>query len=223
MPGEGLLLVMTDIPADLEAEFNRWYNEEHMPEMGAFPGVLSTRRYKIVEGAPTYLAMYDLSEPGILETPEYQYVSGWSPLANPTSVAISARYFNTRRGVYRHMLTLPTPEPEDVSTARALMLRGLSADPDRLDEFEEWYNTEHLPKLSQVPGVLRARRYRLQTDASHLKGDPPAFMAVYELTELEVLQGEEFNRAVETPWTNRVRRYFRPPWLRNVYERIFPA
>ncbi len=223
MPGQGLLLVMTDIPADVEKEFNRWYNEEHMHDMLAFPGILSARRYRIVEGQPTYLAMYDLKDPGVVEQPEYQYVSGWSPLANPLSISMSNRYFNTIRGVYQHVLTLPSPELTDVSGARGLMLRGLDIDKEHEEEFEDWYNTEHLPNLSRVPGVLRARRYRLNAEASHLKGDPPVYMAAYEMERCQVLESEEWQRAADTPWTRRVRCYFRNPSLRNVYERIFPV
>ncbi|OGA30736.1 MAG: hypothetical protein A3G80_06730 [Betaproteobacteria bacterium RIFCSPLOWO2_12_FULL_62_13b] len=223
MPGQGLLLVMTDIPAEIEDEFNRWYDEEHVRDMLAFQGVLSARRYRVVEGQPTYLAMYDLKDSDVVEQAEYQYVSGWSPLANPLSISISNRYFNTIRGVYQHLLTLPSPEPSDVSGARALMLRGLGIDPEHEEEVHDWYNTEHLPNLSRVSGVLRARRYRLNTDASHLKGNPPVYMAVYELERRDALDGEEWKRAVETPWTDRVRRFFRTPSLRNVYERIVPA
>lgn len=223
MPGQGLLLVMTDIPAGIEPEFNRWYGEEHMRDMLTFQGVLSARRYRIVEGQPTYLAMYDLTDPDVVEQPEYQYVSGWSPLANPLSISMSKCYFNTIRGVYQHLRTLPSPEPTDVSRARGLMLRGLGVDPEHTDEFDDWYNSEHLPNLSRVPGVLRARRYSLNAKASHLKGDPPLYMAVYEVESCDVLQGEEWQRATDTPWTNRVRRFFSGPSLRNVYERIFPA
>jgi hypothetical protein len=34
--GTGLLWVWVDVPADMEEEFNRWYNEEHIPELLAF-------------------------------------------------------------------------------------------------------------------------------------------------------------------------------------------
>lgn len=222
MPGEGLNLVMTDIPAEIESEFNRWYNVEHMRDELAYPGVLSARRYKVVKGEPTYLAMYELSEPGILEKPEYQYISGWSPLAHPTSIALSNQYFNTRKGVYWRAFTASIPEPEDVSNAHALLLRGVSVDPEHQEELEAWFDTEHIPALSQVPGVVRARRYRLNTEASHLKGDPPYNMAMYELERKEVLDSEEWHKAAETPWTNRIQHFFRPPWLRNIYERIYP-
>ncbi len=223
MPGQGLLMVMTDILADVEREFNRWYDEEHMRDMLAFPGVLSARRYRILEGKPTYLAMYDLRDPAVVEHPDYRYVSGWSPLANPLSVKMSAQYFNTIRGVYQYVLGLPSPEPTDVSGARGLMIRGLGIDPAYEEEFHDWYDTEHLPNLSRVPGVVRARRYKLNSQASHLKGDPPVYMAVYELERPDVLATKEWDRAADTPWTRRIRDHFRPPSIRNVYERIFPA
>ena len=31
--GTGLLMVWTDIDPEFEAEFNRWYDEEHLPRM----------------------------------------------------------------------------------------------------------------------------------------------------------------------------------------------
>jgi hypothetical protein len=43
-PGRGLLLVMIDIDPAYEAEFNRWYKEEHYPERMACPGFLTGRR-----------------------------------------------------------------------------------------------------------------------------------------------------------------------------------
>jgi hypothetical protein len=49
------------------------------------------------------------------------------------------------------------------------------------------------------------------------------FLATYELERWQVLESEEWQRAVDTPWTRRVRCYFQTPSLRNVYERIFPA
>jgi hypothetical protein len=218
MPGQGLLLVMTDIPADIEQEFNRWYDKEHVPDLQAFPGVLSARRYRIVEGQPKYMAMYDLENPGVVETPEYQKVASSS-----SSAKFPKSFMNIMRGVYQLLLALPSPEPTDVSAARVLLLRGLSVEPQHAQELDKWYNVEHLPNLSRVPGMIRARRYKLSAEASNLRGNPPLYMAAYEMENREVLESETFQQAVETPWTDRVRPYFRDPEFRNVYERILPA
>ena len=41
----GLLVASMKIDAAAEAEFNEWYNAEHLPQLGAVPGVLCARRY----------------------------------------------------------------------------------------------------------------------------------------------------------------------------------
>ena len=60
------------MPADKEVEFNRWYNEEHLDELLAIPGVLNAARYTAVSGSPKYLACYELENPEVRDTPEYQ-------------------------------------------------------------------------------------------------------------------------------------------------------
>lgn len=74
---QGLLLVMMDIDPSREDEFNRWYEEEHVPERLAIPGFHRARRYRAVHGAPKYLALYDVESADVLNSPEYlKYYSG---------------------------------------------------------------------------------------------------------------------------------------------------
>jgi hypothetical protein len=65
MTKPGLLLMMTDIDPANEADFNRWYEEEHLDERMRIPGFINARRFTALEGGPKYLALYDL------ESPEY--------------------------------------------------------------------------------------------------------------------------------------------------------
>ena len=67
----GLLVVMMEIDPAHEDDFNRWYDEEHLPERTSCPGFLSGRRFVSVEGNPKYLAIYELEGPEALQTPEY--------------------------------------------------------------------------------------------------------------------------------------------------------
>ena len=80
---KGLLLVMMEIDPEHEAEFNRWYDEEHVPERLAIPGFLSARRYRVIEGGPKYLALYELESPDVLQSDAYKHwvgpgESGWT-------------------------------------------------------------------------------------------------------------------------------------------------
>src|SRR5205809_6497373 len=70
--GTGLLMVWADVPADKEAEFNRWYNEEHLAERLSIPGFLSGARYEAVKGNPKHLACYELESAAVLESEVYQ-------------------------------------------------------------------------------------------------------------------------------------------------------
>jgi len=52
--GTGLLMVWNDIDSEYEAEFNRWYDEEHVPRLLQVPGFLNAGRYAALKGGPKY-------------------------------------------------------------------------------------------------------------------------------------------------------------------------
>jgi hypothetical protein len=76
MPNKGFLLVLMQPPPAFEEEFNAWYDSEHIPERTAIPGFETGLRFVCLDGAPKYLAMYDLAAPEVLESPAYLRVAG---------------------------------------------------------------------------------------------------------------------------------------------------
>ncbi len=71
-------VVSVDIYNEYAAEFSRWYNEVHFPEILACPGWLGGRRYESIDGEPRFLAIYDLEdETRPFSTPEYESAVGW--------------------------------------------------------------------------------------------------------------------------------------------------
>ena len=68
----GLLLTLTEPPSKMEAEFNAWYDTEHIPERNMIPGVIGSRRWRAVtSGAVKYLATYELASADVLQSPNY--------------------------------------------------------------------------------------------------------------------------------------------------------
>jgi len=65
-----LYVVHTDVPDDVAAEYNAWYDDEHMPRLVSVPGIDRARRYVSLRGHPRYLTAYDLSDPGAFTSPE---------------------------------------------------------------------------------------------------------------------------------------------------------
>jgi hypothetical protein len=62
MSHEYTLIVYTDPVDGREDEYNVWYDDVHLPEFTALPGVINGRRFKVAGDAkPRYAAIYELS------------------------------------------------------------------------------------------------------------------------------------------------------------------
>ena len=96
--GKGMLLTSMNIDAAHEAEFNRWYDREHLEERVAIDGFLEARRYVAHDGNPKYLSLYSTETFEVLDSPAYR-----TALANQTtwSKANIAHFQNMIRAVAR--------------------------------------------------------------------------------------------------------------------------
>ncbi|MBI2855014.1 MAG: hypothetical protein HYX87_08890 [Chloroflexi bacterium] len=78
-----LLAVTVDIDSAVEAEFNEWYNHKHLADLLKCPGWLGASRFEAVEGAPRYLALYQLEDARARQTDEFLRARGFSPRLKP--------------------------------------------------------------------------------------------------------------------------------------------
>jgi hypothetical protein len=62
-----LLLNAMNVAPDAEGDFNAWYDEEHIPALGAVPGTLAARRYRSTQDGAShrYVAIYHLASPDV--------------------------------------------------------------------------------------------------------------------------------------------------------------
>lgn len=97
--GKGMLLTSMDIDPQDEADFNRWYDREHLQERVAIDGFIEARRYVAEDGSmPKYLSLYSTETFEVLDSPAYR-----KALANQTewSKQNIARFKNMVRSVAR--------------------------------------------------------------------------------------------------------------------------
>jgi antibiotic biosynthesis monooxygenase (ABM) superfamily enzyme len=92
-----LLIVMVDINPEHEDDFNRWYNEEHLPDRVGLPGFISARRFISYEDGPKYLAIYELENVDALQTEAYLALT--SPRTEWTT-KVESRFTSRLRAVY---------------------------------------------------------------------------------------------------------------------------
>lgn len=96
--GRGLLLILSDAAPEFEAEFNEWYDREHLQDRVGTPGFLSARRYIASEGSRKYLAVYETESLAVFDSAVYK-----QKLANQTdwSKRILKQFRNPHRAVAR--------------------------------------------------------------------------------------------------------------------------
>src|SRR6266852_6534218 len=126
LAGKGMLLTSMDIDASDEAEFNRWYDREHLLERVAIDGFLEARRYVAHQGSPKYLCLYSTATFDVLDSAAYR-----AKLANPTdwSKRTMARFKNMIRAVAR--ITISRGQGRGAALG-VLRLRPLAGGEDRL-------------------------------------------------------------------------------------------
>jgi hypothetical protein len=137
---------------------------------------LSTRT--MIADPPRWLQIHDLAMDQTPSRPERPPLRRWY-----------ARQINPG--------ALPSPEH-----ASGVILVSMNVDPDREDEFNDWYNMEHIPHFNRLGGVIAARRFRA------IEGDP-RYVALYHVESTDIYATPGWMAANETPWILRMRRFQR--------------
>src|SRR3972149_2171052 len=113
--------------------------------------------------------------------------------------------------------------------ARYLFSAAMDVEPDKEALFNEVYDTEHVPILKAVPGVIAVARFETEPLTMIIAGErrtivvenEPKYSALYELESPEVLVSDAWAKAVDRgrwpgqgrPFTKNRRHvlYRRPP------------
>lgn len=193
----GALIVALDFTACQEDEFHDWYDLEHLPERQRIPGFGTCERWINVANPKIGVATYDLDSADILSGPAYKAISG-------DNLSVWSKRLGTK---YKRLLrcdgdqTNPgdTPAP---SGAGGLLINAMNVAPEHEADFNAWYDQEHLPALSKVPGTIMARRFKSRA-GSH------KYVAMYHLASPDVVTTAAWKDAASSPWTDRVRPTFK--------------
>ena len=86
-----------------------------------------------------------------------------------------------------------------------LFMASMDVEPNKRQVFDDVYDTEHVPYLSAVPGVISIARFRTEPLRIAIGGeiknividDQPKHTAIYEIESPEVLISSEWSNAVE--------------------------
>jgi hypothetical protein len=192
---KGILIAAMDFSNVAEDEFNDWYDTEHIPERQRVPGFQLCQRWIGADNPKQSVATYDLESVSVLQGPGYRAIGGEN--LSPWSKRVTGRVQRLVRFEGEQILPGDKAAPEN---AGGLLLVGMTPATEVETAFNAWYDTEHIPALARVPGVLSARRFR----AGNSSG--PQYVALYHLAAPEVITGPEWKQASEsTPMPQHIR------------------
>jgi hypothetical protein len=194
---KGILIASMNIANAAADEFHDWYDTEHLPERVACLGFLVCQRWIGATDPKISVAIYDLENIDVLKSPGYQAIGGVN--LSPWSKRVTSRVERLMRFEGDQVLPGDQVAP---SGAGGFLLNAMNVAPEHEAEFNEWYNTEHIPALAAVPGVICARRFRA-TSANR------KYVALYHLVSPDVQATATWKSAADTEWTRRLRPHFR--------------
>lgn len=137
------------------------------------------------------------------------WCGGWSRLSGDSALPLPTRSLSFPPSPIGHgdgfawhgnRISTHRAEPGE---GRGLVFAFIDILDEAADEFEDWYESEHMPRLAALAGVLHAGRYRASP------GHGPAHLAYYLMDDLALSQSPQWMAAARTPWSARMRRFTR--------------
>lgn len=143
----GVLALWNDCASTGEAEYERWYMAQHLPERIGVPGFRFGRRYVRLQGDRKYFTFYETDSPDVLWSPAYL-----ERLANPTdwTQKVMLDFQNTIRTACRKAGADGNALGGHAVTYRAMSGKAAAT------EIEAVFHNELLPDLLGREGVCHA-------------------------------------------------------------------
>ena len=216
--GSALLMIFADVDTEHDADFNAWYNQEHLGDLLGLPGFLSGARYQAIQGGPRYLACYELESIEAIQSPEYEAFRQ-KPSEGTRRWGPSAVGRNYLRNVYTQIYPQQIdPHTQGRGMAPALQIGRMDVPPESEAKYNEYYDTIRTPGNLEVPGCIAVRRY-------HAVVGDPKYLTVYELEHQKVPESMAWNdrRGQDNMHQFIGGTYGHAPGSPGVYRRVFPT
>ena len=156
----GVLAVFNNVDTEDRAEYDEWYQKEHVPERVGVPGFRSGRRFRARGCDPEYLSVYEVASPDVLTSAAYL-----ERLNAPTEW--THRVMPMFRDMRRCVCTVKARVGRDGMGGAATVCQ-FNASADAAEGIREWISNPVLAMLGESPGIVNAELWRIDTVASQV-------------------------------------------------------
>jgi len=186
------LLVFNAPRPGQQAEYNRWYDQEHAPDVVSIPGFVSAQRYEynplqlreVARRKPKYLVLYELRTrdlPAVLAEVRRRLKSGQtriSPALDPDS---GQMYLYRARGA--RVAGIGGEAADAAAGDRQAYCQVVFGDATSGQDaaFNAWYDSDHVPALLGMPGFVWAQRATLSDVQLVPIDDPSRYLTLFRI------------------------------------------
>ena len=213
---KGATILYTEMSPDIdwEDDFNHWYDTHHIPVRTEIPGFIGAQRYRDPD-RPTYLAIYEISSPEIMESAPYKKVRAQP---NAQSAWMLSNVENYSRYVCNEIEVACNQEWSEKVLSSSFVYSVFYSVPDKSSEEFIGWNTEEFH-----PILLNSEHWQGIRLLEISEGEPQPWthLSINYLTNMDkAFDSSEFN-AVTT--TELYKKLSEEAWFQsssNVYERF---
>ena len=99
-----------------------------------------------------------------------------------------------------------------------IMVVMMDVEPEHEEEFNHWYDDEHLVERLEIPGYISARRFKLEEGNGVLK-----YLCIWELKDASPLESEKYKMQRARPsWIRDEANKYITQRARGLYQQIYP-
>ncbi|MCK4783580.1 MAG: hypothetical protein KAV87_07515 [Desulfobacteraceae bacterium] len=186
--GNIIRIIRVNVDPQKEDDFNRWYSAEHEHMLLKVPGVIwAYKGVNLGERGQKYFYLYVHENMDVQKSDQYK-------AASQTDWAKEIRPFLRDFEAMNYKVIVPGPIPTHYRKSNIIRTVQVNVDRDHEEDFNNWYNTEHIPLLKEVSGVSVIWR------TTNLGEKGQKYLTVYFQENMDVQQREDYKKASQTAW-----------------------
>lgn len=192
-PQTYFMLVFNEPVAGKEDEYNQWYDQQHAPDVVAVPGFVSAQRFiynssvqwrEAALKKPRYLVLYTISTddlPAVIAEVKRRLSTGQTRISTALDPKSGQMYFYR---AFRPRVPGVGGQPADaqpgpMQTYYQIVFGDATAGKD--DEFNTWYDQDHVPALVAAPGFRFAQRTVISDVQMLPIENPSRYLVLFEI------------------------------------------
>jgi len=198
--GQGIILVLAQSEPEVStSEFDEWHNKQNTAVLSAASEIQTVTRYKETDGqTPQWLTTYDIASTEPASSVEYAHLRD-ALEGNRDTIVPQLPILQHR--AYTLLIERENPS---ASPAKCLLFAGWLVPPELDEEFNRWYDEEHIGDISKLPEWVRTRRYKLVESQDVVPRPGPQaypYLILFEWEDDRYLNGLGSDL---TPWTKKM-------------------